>query len=225
MRKVSDRSKTELTKARITFIEYHDTAVKKHNAFVDAVPNISEGRLDTCQSWLHQFKTEHQAIIKDIKEHLASRLIEQSNASSSKYSSTLSKFKETVNQLSKQFHEVWQQLKELTKTVETSGENLASKIPPEIEVDKLIERIKKRWRGFTGNRIGRIHRNTDLYQWRHVPGVGNPADACSRGIDPTNAEELARFHQGTTFLQHDLAIGPTLNPREEEENKWLAVWW
>ena len=38
---------------------------------------------------------------------------------------------------------------------------------------------------FTGNRIGKILRETDPTQWRHVAGVYNPADAYAASIPPT----------------------------------------
>ena len=41
---------------------------------------------------------------------------------------------------------------------------------------------------FTGNRMGKIHRETDPTQWRHVAGVYNQADACSRSNDPADVD-------------------------------------
>ncbi|KKY98134.1 hypothetical protein YC68_24615, partial [Vibrio parahaemolyticus] len=37
----------------------------------------------------------------------------------------------------------------------------------------------------------------------HVSGINNPADLCSRGIDPKNVEELVKFHEGPSFLKLD----------------------
>ena len=53
---------------------------------------------------------------------------------------------------------------------------------------------------FVGNKIGKIHRETEPEQWRNVKGLDNPADACSRGIAPTDIDALIRFHQGPKFL-------------------------
>ena len=56
---------------------------------------------------------------------------------------------------------------------------------------------------FVHNRVGKILRNTKRTQWRYVAGIDNPADMCSRGIDPGNFDELFAFHQGPLFLQYD----------------------
>ena len=69
---------------------------------------------------------------------------------------------------------------------------------------------------FTGNRIGKILQETDPTQWRHVAGVYNPADACSRGIDPADIDSLVAFHQGPVFLLEDPATWPTWEPTSQE---------
>ncbi|XP_045036474.1 uncharacterized protein LOC116932504 [Daphnia magna] len=66
---------------------------------------------------------------------------------------------------------------------------------------------------FVNNRVGKILRNTNRRQWRHVAGVKNPADLCSRGIDPQNVNELFQFHQGPQFLQLD----------PSEWNNWVDI--
>ncbi|XP_045032619.1 uncharacterized protein LOC116928696 [Daphnia magna] len=66
---------------------------------------------------------------------------------------------------------------------------------------------------FVNNRVGKILRNTNRRQWRHVAGVENPADLCSRGIDPQNVNELFQFHQGPQFLQLD----------PSEWNNWVDI--
>ena len=47
---------------------------------------------------------------------------------------------------------------------------------------------------FVANRIGKILLRTERKQWRHVPGVENSADYCSRRISPRNVSELKKFH-------------------------------
>ncbi|XP_045032624.1 uncharacterized protein LOC116926858 [Daphnia magna] len=66
---------------------------------------------------------------------------------------------------------------------------------------------------FVNNRVGKILRNTNRRQWRHVAGVENPTDLCSRGIDPQNVNELFQFHQGPQFLQLD----------PSEWNNWVDI--
>jgi len=61
---------------------------------------------------------------------------------------------------------------------------------------------------FVANRIGKILLRTERRQWRHVPGVENPADYCSRGISPRNVTELGKFHQGPEFLKKPVAEWP-----------------
>ena len=80
-------------------------------------------------------------------------------------------------------------------------------------MDKLADVQARR---LTGNRIGKIHRETDPMQWRHVAGVYNPADASSRGIDPADVDSLVAFHQGPAFLLQDPVIWPTWEPTLQE---------
>ena len=63
------------------------------------------------------------------------------------------------------------------------------------------------------SRVEKILGNTHHRQWRHLAGVKNPADLCSRGIDPQNVKELFQFHQGPQFLQ--------FNP--SEWNNWVET--
>jgi Integrase zinc binding domain len=56
---------------------------------------------------------------------------------------------------------------------------------------------------FVHNRIKKILRNTSRKQWRFVTGEDNPADMCSRGIEPGNFNDLLKFHQGPLFLYYD----------------------
>ena len=69
---------------------------------------------------------------------------------------------------------------------------------------------------FTGNRIGKIHRETDPTQWKHVAVTYNPADACSHGIDPTEVDSLVAYHQGPAFLLQDPTTWPTWEPTSQE---------
>ncbi|XP_057371747.1 uncharacterized protein LOC130692630 [Daphnia carinata] len=104
---------------------------------------------------------------------------------------------------------------ELQAAVE--GLNLALTICRELEIDlrqvtfhtdsqtvlRWIHSKTCRFEVFVNNRIGKILRNTARRQWRHVAGDSNPADLCSRGIDPKDVDELAYFHRGPSFLTLD----------------------
>ena len=46
---------------------------------------------------------------------------------------------------------------------------------------KYIQNERLRLQIFEGNRVGEIRRTSEPHQWRHVPGVENPADLVSRG--------------------------------------------
>jgi hypothetical protein len=65
---------------------------------------------------------------------------------------------------------------------------------------------------FVANRVGKILNNTEAAQWHHVPGVNNPADACSRGIPPQDVDALTKFHEKSEFLRSP----PEEWPRWEE---------
>ena len=56
---------------------------------------------------------------------------------------------------------------------------------------------------FVSNRIGKIRREIAVNQWHHVPGIHNPADLCSRGIEPTDGDAAIAFHRGPDYLQLD----------------------
>jgi hypothetical protein len=66
---------------------------------------------------------------------------------------------------------------------------------------------------FVENRIGKIVQDTERHQWRFVPGVQNPADLCSRGLQPDHLPELEKFHQGPEFLKLEPEAWP----------KWAAL--
>ena len=61
---------------------------------------------------------------------------------------------------------------------------------------------------FVANRIGKILLRTERKEWRHDPGVENPADYCSRVISPRNVTELKKFHQGPEFLNKPIEECP-----------------
>ena len=80
---------------------------------------------------------------------------------------------------------------------------------------RWIHSKKCKFEVFVANRIGKILRNTDRRQWRHVPGKCNPADFCSRGIEPKNVQELEEFHLGPAFLRQDPSCWPSWEAIDE----------
>lgn len=76
---------------------------------------------------------------------------------------------------------------------------------------------------FVNNRVGKILRNTSRRQWRHVAGVDNPADLCSRGIEPQNVEDLNQFHRGPSFLKIDQSEWTTWEEITEPEESDVNV--
>ena len=72
---------------------------------------------------------------------------------------------------------------------------------------------------FVENRIGKIVQDTDRHQWRFVPGIQNPADLCSRGLQPDNLSELEKFHQGPEFLRLKPEAWPKWAALESDHNQ------
>ena len=72
---------------------------------------------------------------------------------------------------------------------------------------------------FVENRIGKIVQETDRKQWRFVPGVDNPADMCSRGLQPQQLSDLEAFHGGPTFLQLEASEWPKWDALHESDDE------
>ncbi|XP_057366733.1 uncharacterized protein LOC130687576 [Daphnia carinata] len=79
---------------------------------------------------------------------------------------------------------------------------------------RWIHSANVKYEVFVGIRIGKILVNTDCRQWRHVPGIMNSADVCSRGPDPDNLKELQQFHQGPAFLLLEPPLWPKWDQTE-----------
>ena len=82
---------------------------------------------------------------------------------------------------------------------------------------RWIHSRKCKFEVFVHNRVGKILHNTNRRQWRHVAGVDNPADLCSRGIHPEDLDELCQFHQGPPFLYQDPSDWETWTELEEPD--------
>ena len=58
----------------------------------------------------------------------------------------------------------------------------------------------KRFQTYVANRLNEIREATEREQWRHCPGKLNPADDCSRGLEPNKFVEYERWLRGPEFL-------------------------
>lgn len=65
---------------------------------------------------------------------------------------------------------------------------------------RWIHASHRRYNVFVANRIAEILDSTTPQQWRHVPGVLNPADECSRGLCPSELDSNHRWYRGPEFL-------------------------
>ncbi|XP_045023060.1 uncharacterized protein LOC123467054 [Daphnia magna] len=67
-------------------------------------------------------------------------------------------------------------------------------------VVRWIHASHRRYNVFVANRIAEILDSMTPSQWRHVPGVLNPADECSRGLCPSELDPNHRWYRGPEFL-------------------------
>ena len=58
----------------------------------------------------------------------------------------------------------------------------------------------RRFKSFVANRVGDIQTKICPSQWRHVPGLQNPADDCSRGLSVKEMTADSRWINGPPFL-------------------------
>ncbi|XP_062538652.1 uncharacterized protein LOC134206926 [Armigeres subalbatus] len=85
--------------------------------------------------------------------------------------------------------------------------NQAIKLPVHVHfwtdstcVLRWIAATPSNWSAFVGNRCAKIQRLTEGCQWRHVPGMQNPADLISRGITPRNIAVNSFWWHGPDWL-------------------------
>ena len=69
------------------------------------------------------------------------------------------------------------------------------------------------WGSFVGNRVKEICSLVKVEDWRHVPGIYNPADLPSRGCSPAQLLE-SRWWNGPAWLYHSSRDWPV------EESTW-----
>ena len=65
---------------------------------------------------------------------------------------------------------------------------------------QYIQNRSRRFHVFVANRITAIHQTSQPSQWRHVPGIVNPADHVTRGVSTSKLHETNWFC-GPLFLQ------------------------
>jgi hypothetical protein len=89
-----------------------------------------------------------------------------------------------------------------------------------------IHSVDFRFQTFVANRVGEILEGSEPCQWRHVPGVMNPADDCSRGIPTTVLSIAHRWFTGPAFLQEPESAWParfTRSPSDILEEPTLFI--
>ncbi|XP_058826841.1 uncharacterized protein LOC131686863 [Topomyia yanbarensis] len=67
-----------------------------------------------------------------------------------------------------------------------------------------------RWKTFVANLVSQIQLSTDLNRWKHVPGVDNPTDDISRGLNPTDILNCTRWWTGTPWLSRSSVVWPNV---------------
>ncbi|XP_062557578.1 uncharacterized protein LOC134222449 [Armigeres subalbatus] len=66
------------------------------------------------------------------------------------------------------------------------------------------------WNAYVANRVSRIQTLTHPEQWRHVPGIENPADLISRGIMPQDIVHNRFWWCGPRWLKEEPRYWPEL---------------
>ena len=72
---------------------------------------------------------------------------------------------------------------------------------------KWVNDTKTRFTTFIHNRLAKIHELTKPEEWRYIPSELNPADDCSRGLEPEDPK-WKRFVDGPEFLKKDESEWP-----------------
>jgi hypothetical protein len=65
---------------------------------------------------------------------------------------------------------------------------------------QYIQNDRKRFHTYVANRVSEIRQLTQVEQWRHCPGIQNPADDASRGLKPKGLAGDHRWFSGPSFL-------------------------
>ena len=81
-----------------------------------------------------------------------------------------------------------------------------------------VRNHSRQFKAFVANRIAEIERTTSPEQWRHVPGIQNPADLATRGQSAMELAKSALWLEGPSFLKDVEISGPSA-PSVREETK------
>ena len=76
----------------------------------------------------------------------------------------------------------------------------------------------RQFKPFVTNRFAEIQRPTSPEQWRHVPGIKNPADLATRGQSAMELAKSTFWLEGTSFLK-DVEMSEPSAPSGREETK------
>ena len=75
-----------------------------------------------------------------------------------------------------------------------------------------INNESRRFHTFVANRVSEIHDLSRREQWRHCPGVLNPADKCTRGVPASELCNDSTWLTGPDFLKEDEEHWPAQSP-------------
>ena len=65
-----------------------------------------------------------------------------------------------------------------------------------------IKGKNKEWKQFVNHRVAEIRQLLPTDVWAHVPGVENPADLASRGVNPLSLVNNTLWWTGPTWISH-----------------------
>jgi hypothetical protein len=81
-----------------------------------------------------------------------------------------------------------------------------------------VRNHSRQFKPFVANHIAEIQRMTSPEQWRHVPGIQNPADLATRGQSAMELAKSTFWLEGPSFLK-DVEISEPSAPSGREETK------
>ncbi|XP_055542740.1 uncharacterized protein LOC129728328 [Wyeomyia smithii] len=73
---------------------------------------------------------------------------------------------------------------------------------------RWIKGAPSTWITFVANRVAKIQVLTENKIWRHVPGLENPADLTSRGINPNQIQNNVLWWEGPAWLKAEREFWP-----------------
>ncbi|XP_058447634.1 uncharacterized protein LOC131428013 [Malaya genurostris] len=65
---------------------------------------------------------------------------------------------------------------------------------------RWISAVPTTWSTYIANRVAKIQNLTEGAEWRHIPGIHNPADLISRGISPRDILDNSVWWKGPSWL-------------------------